>query len=196
MPVWPLKAINLGDGVMGRGPHQQTQIPWGRAAERERKSPGSPTLNPFVASDSPGLALPGCQRARLHPMPAGMGWIPGLGVNALPWHTCSYRSRRPPAPAGVRGCSCPPSVQGSRTRRGTGRTPRSVRGKERIQHEVAPSPYVHLSISYCSCKLLLSIAHLTHVDVGLAWDQAEGLSRAARMGCGERRRAGEECPHV
>lgn len=47
---------------------------------------------------------------------------------------------------------------------------------ERIQHEVAPSLHVHLSISHHSCKLLLSVAYPMRVDVGPAGDQAERLS--------------------
>ena len=65
----------------GEGTTSTDTDPLGKGSWKERgKSPGSPTLNPFVASRSPGLALPGCQRAQLRPMPAGRGWIPGLSA--------------------------------------------------------------------------------------------------------------------
>lgn len=82
MPVWLLKDINLWGWSYRGGDHINRHRSPGEGQRKERgKSPGSPTLNPFVASHSPGLALPGRQRARLHPMPAGTGWIPGLGMH-------------------------------------------------------------------------------------------------------------------
>lgn len=47
--------------------------------KREEKAQAAQHFS-FVASSSPGLALPGCPHAQLCPVPAGAGCIPGLGV--------------------------------------------------------------------------------------------------------------------
>lgn len=76
------------DGAVGRGSKQQAD-PLGMGSG---KSPGSPALNPFLASCSPGLVLPCCatrQRAGLAPWPRWAQHVLPVAHLLLPFQATS-----------------------------------------------------------------------------------------------------------
>lgn len=139
MPVWLLRDTALWDRATGEGtgPRSPEEGQWKQREDKAQAAQRLTPLWPRAARGSP------CWAVKL-PSPAPRR----APARAVPWPGCAYRSRPPPAPAAVTGWSGPPAGQGSRTRRGMARTPRSggwrggqVRGlSRRLRPPAQPPP--------------------------------------------------------
>jgi len=193
MPLRLLQDISPRDGVISEGTTSTDTDPLGQGSgRREEKSPGSPTLNPFMAPRRPGLALPGigvpgcapCQRERAgSPDAACRSTRSHVAHLLLPFQATS-------SSCGSNGMLLPSFSTGLTYEARYGTDSQTCQRKgARTQRAVARSPHTQLPTSHCSGEPLPSVAHLLRADAGPARAQAGGLSRGCSGARQPRQRA-------